>query len=258
MDHPHHWELAPDRIIDDDQTNPPIGHDDFGGVGVPNSAEQIFGVDPLQVNKMLSNELNQLSLDRREQVLEEIHGVKSCGRVSLQSSSDDLLTSQQQQIALEKFQEELDKYYFSDTTELASDPFASDHSCNTNQNCRYPAYRYARENGSELINDRDFWLTFFGRGEGGDCPKKGARRMLNYLELIRQIYDTDDVLFRPICLSDLDETTKEFMYEKAPLQILPIRDPSGRRIFVQLRDFGPFSCPVLVRVSILLIIDYDS
>jgi hypothetical protein len=172
--------------------NAQIGIDEFGGEyeDILVGAEGIPGVDPLVVNKLLSNELNQLSLHRREQVLEEIHGVKTGGGISLQSSSganNQLTRQEEEEIALRQFQEELDRYYFSETTQVASNIFAGDYNNSTNRNYMYPAYLYARENGSELINDRDFRLSFFGRGEEGSCPKKGAKRMLNYLEFVRQI-----------------------------------------------------------------------
>jgi hypothetical protein len=232
-----------------DEMNAKASLDELGGEDRTRiGSDHEPGLDPLVVNKLLSNELNQLSLDRREQVLEEIHGVKPGGDVSLQpdgGANNSFTRQEEEEIALSQFQEELDRYYFSETTYSLAD----NNNSSTSRNYKYPAYRYARENGSELINDRDFQLTFFGRGEGGSCAKQGARRMLNYLEFVRQIYDVDDVLFRPICLSDLNEESKEFMNDVAPLQILPVRDPSGRRVFVHLRDFGPSSCPVLVRVS---------
>lgn len=238
-----------------DEMNSRISLDEFGGEYITGGTDDVPDVDPLVVNKLLADELKQLSIDRREQVLEEIHGVQVGGGVSLQSDSganSDLTRQQQEEIALRKFQDELDRYYFSEPTQGDQNSSKGSRGSSTDQNYSYPAYRYARENGSELIKDRDFQLTFFGRGEGGTCPKRGAKRMLNYLEFVRQIYDTDDVLFRPICLADLNEEmgSKEFMNEVAPLQMLPLRDPSGRRVLVHLRDFGPSSCPTLVRVSI--------
>jgi len=187
------------------------------------------------VSKMMADELNQLSIDRREQLLEEIHGVKNGGNLLNFCNSARDQQSQQEDAALEQFQRELDKFYLSESTGSCS--------------IKYPAYRYARERGSELVRDRDFLLTFLGRGVGRNCPKKGAIRMLDYLEWIREIYGTDDVLFRPICLSDLDEDVgaRKFMYEEGTFQFLPIRDNSGRRVFVQMRNFGPSSCSSKIR-----------
>ena len=152
----------------------------------------------------------------------------------------------EEEIALKEFQEELDRLYFSETTQVETNSFTAGRRNST----MYPSYRYARDNGSELIKDRDFQLKFFGRGEEGRCPKKSAKRMLNYLDFVRHIYHTDDVLFRPITLMDLNEAigSKTFMYDVAPLQILPLRDPSGRRVVVNVRNFGPASCRVRIRV----------
>ena len=130
---------------------------------------------------MMTDELNQLSMDHREQLLEEIHGVKNGGVLLNFCKSARNQQSQQEDAALEQFQRELDKYYLLESTGSFSST--------------YPAYRYAREHGSELVRDRDFLLTFLGRGEGESCSKMGAIRMLNYLEWIREIYGTDDVCF---------------------------------------------------------------
>ena len=236
------------------------GEDITGGVG------DILGVDPIAVNKLLNNELNQLSLDRREQLLEEIHGINNGGG-ALQfgnGNNDQQQQQEEEDNALRQFQEALDSYYTSETATPTSNNNNNNNNINHNNsnhnynydydynykyNYKYPAYRYAREHGSELIYDRDFRLTFFSRD--GGCPKEAATRMLNYLEFIREIYDTTDILFRPICLSDLSEQqgAKATMYEEGPLQILPVRDASGRRVCAHLRDFGPSSCPIAIRVS---------
>mmetsp|Transcript_5086 Transcript_5086/g.14753 ORF Transcript_5086/g.14753 Transcript_5086/m.14753 type:complete len:596 (+) Transcript_5086:130-1917(+) len=212
-------------------------HDDVNFVG--RNEVSIAPVDPHAVNRMLSQELNELSLDRREQVMEEIHGVKSGRGIPLPSAHGAHNERRQQEdILLQQFQEELDKYYISE-------------SC-SESNSEFPAYQFARDHGSELIRDRNFQLAFFGRGEGGNCAKRGAIRMLNYLEFVLEVYDTEDVLFRPICLSDLDRDlgAREFMYNNGPLQVLPIQDPSGRRVIVLLRDFGHGSCSSRVRQQV--------
>ena len=220
--------------------------------------DAIASVDPLAVNKLLCQELNELPLDHRQEISEEIHGVKSSEAVSLRQSFNKCRLStrkEREDVALSQFQDELDRYYSSVPNQTETNLFA----LGSGNPTQCSAYRYARDNGSELVKDRDFQLTFFGRGEEGSCPKKAAKRMLKYLEFIRQVYCKNDVLFRPITLSDLDEAigSKTFMYEVAPIQILPLRDPSGRRILVQLRDIGPSSSPLGVRVSGFLI-EYHS
>ena len=225
--------------------------EDFGTDDIPYikvSTDDMPCVDPRALNKLLSYELNELSLEQRERISEEIHGVKPGGGVSFQHTNMQLTREEQEEVIFRQFYEELDRYYFSEPVTLGMDSFGNNFA---GIEYKYPAYRYARENGSELIRDRDFHLTFFGQGEGGSCPKEAAKRMMNYLELVRQVYHTDDVLFRPITLSDLNEGmgSKELMYEVAPIQILPLRDPSGRRVVVHLRDVGPASYPAIVRVS---------
>ncbi len=229
--------------------------EDLGGKPVNVCTDDVPCADPQAVNKLLSHELNQLSQRDREQISEEIHGVKPGVVVPQQSSTStsmQLSREEQEQIIFREFQDELDRYYFSESPPLEeTDLFGNNHRHSTSVEYKYPAYRYARENGSELIHDRDFQLSFFGQGEAGSCPKKAANRMMNYLEFVRKVYHTDDVLFRPITLSDLDQAigAKDLMYEIAPLQILPLRDPSGRRVFVHLRDLGRSSYPTTVWVS---------
>ncbi|OEU12154.1 hypothetical protein FRACYDRAFT_244415 [Fragilariopsis cylindrus CCMP1102] len=100
------------------------------------------------------------------------------------------------------------------------------------------AYQKAKLHQSEYIHDRNFRYAFLNKEEMD--PKKTALRFLRYLDFIVQLYHTEEVLFRPIMLQDLSEKSRQVMYKEGPLQILPIRDPSGRKIFVHLRDFGPY------------------
>ena len=79
----------------------------------------------------------------------------------------------------------------------------------------YPAYRYARFHGSQLLRDRNFQLSFLTTES--QHPRKAALRFLKHLEAIHHVFETPAVLFRPIQLSDLEPTTQNTTTEDLPL-----------------------------------------
>jgi hypothetical protein len=230
-------------------------------------------IDPIVVDQMVANELNSLSMIHRERTSEEIHGVGS-GRCPTDTDDDDLdgsfnssstptstsddneyIRKREENHALMKLQEELDKIYLS------------------NNSTAYPAYYYARSHDSALLKDRGYRLSFLST-EGYSNPKKAAIRVVRHLDSIKDVYNTNNVLFRPIRLSDLDNTTavdpaaddddeehddtknkkktnkkkkhknnnsklytaKRLLNEELFIQIMPVRDTSGRRIVVHISE----------------------
>jgi hypothetical protein len=236
-------------------------------------------VDTTEVEKLIVDELNELSLDERERVTDEIHGVSAS-----KTGTDDKDIEE----ALSKMRIELDRYFFSidfhnvdfagrksslatheESTDNIDSLFtksrgglkkrslsssfrsrdsslsSSSHSSSMSTN-QYDAYREARSKNSSLISDKMF-LRGFLVAESLN-PKRAALRMMKYLEFIRDLYHTSDVLFRPIFTDDLDVEAKEQL-EMGSYQMLPDRDSSGRRIFVYLRDICPNTVHWKHRVS---------
>jgi len=157
-------------------------------------------VDPEEVNIMLAKELNKLTFNSRESINEEIHGV-SC---LAPKETPELLET-----ALNKLSSAIedipcaDKQAFIQSQEL------------------FPNNRY--------VNDRRFRLMFL-RCELFDV-KRAAIRLVRYLDFVIEIFDNKkELLARPIRLSDLNPTSMKLL-RSGCLQLLPVRDSAGRRVF---------------------------
>lgn len=209
-----------------------------------NTAINLRTVDPGEIDRMLVDELNELTFNEREQVLEEVHGV---------SSADNRKGHLFVENALKRMQEELDRHFYK---------ACSPHNCNeetmsknsgnnrhvyfnpfsfvARQEIICTAYREARLKNSSLITD-----PLFMRGhllaENFD-PKAAATRMIIYLERMKELYETSAVLFRPIFIDDMHIKAREQLV-MGSYQILPDRDSSGRRVFCYLRDICPTTSP---------------
>lgn len=195
---------------------------------IPDVRVQPYEVDRLLVDadQLLVDELNELTVNKREQVLEEVHGVSSFHKLPLP------------EIHLKQMQEELDRHFYSADDSHSCGDDRSFHSFST---ARKPsiicgAYREARLKNSSLITD-----PLFMRGlllsENLD-PKAAAIRMMLYLERTKEIYGTSAVLFRPIFIEDMHMKAKEQLVMGA-FQLLQDRDSSGRRVMCYIRDINP-------------------
>mmetsp|Transcript_13277 Transcript_13277/g.26657 ORF Transcript_13277/g.26657 Transcript_13277/m.26657 type:complete len:622 (+) Transcript_13277:75-1940(+) len=193
-------------------------------------------LDPNQVENLLVKELTQMSFDKRERVLEEIHGVPGSRAIK------------DEEILLEQMQVELDDLERNTPTEVTVTPAetmlrskTSATATKTTTTLDISAYQNAKMHESELIHDRHFRWTFLNR-EAND-PRKAAIRMIRYLNFISRIYNSEEVLMRPIYLEDLDPAVSEFLHAEGGgvAQILPIRDTAGRRVLAHLNDA---ECPM--------------
>eukprot|EP00537_Pseudo-nitzschia_pungens_P000664 CAMPEP_0172370992 /NCGR_PEP_ID=MMETSP1060-20121228/40774_1 /TAXON_ID=37318 /ORGANISM="Pseudo-nitzschia pungens, Strain cf. cingulata" /LENGTH=549 /DNA_ID=CAMNT_0013096479 /DNA_START=90 /DNA_END=1739 /DNA_ORIENTATION=+ len=203
--------------------------------GYGGGVQSIPDVNPEEVDRMLANELNELSLYDRELVMEEVHGINRA--------------SERQQGAFEgalvAMQEELDKHYLGNESsasinqsiptpgmeKIEGDTQVVD--SGSSSSLTFRAYREARSRNSHLLSDYLFRRAFL-IAESND-PKKAAIRLMKYLDLIHDLFETSHVLFRPIFLDDLHPEAKQELM-MGSYQILPERDSSGRRVFCYLRD----------------------
>ena len=173
---------------------------------------------------LLSRELLKMSLQDRNAINEEIHGVRCLAL----SETPRLL-----EIGLKEFEEALRRM-----------PISS-------QKAAYEICRKRCLADSEYrtyaIHDDDFRLRFL-RCELFDVTK-AATRYANYLNFVHELWGPI-ALQRPIRLADF--TTSEMkLFRKGYFQILPFRDQSGRRVIVVL---GGMSVPkndhaMIARVS---------
>ena len=200
---------------------------------------------PINADKLLAHALNGLSIQDRERVYDEIHGI-NCGpnkkhsntkhgsRLSISSNASNTDNSksssgnisvasfqsikeqrkQEEDEALCKLQEEVDIILAASSASSASSSSSSSPAAATvtvavavaPAQSLYPAYRYALAQGSPLLSDRQFQLSFL-RTEGYNQPRKAAVRFLKHLETLPDVFDTTAVLFRPLQLTDLDSDT---------------------------------------------------
>jgi len=157
-------------------------------------------VDPRKVEVLLANELNKLSFNSRENINEEIHGVRCLAPEETPEMLD---------LALEKL-----------SLALKAIPCADKQAFLQSQKL-FPNNRY--------VNDRNFRLMFL-RCELFDA-RKAAMRLVKHLNFVLKVfYDKKELLGRPVRLNDLSPSSMKLL-RSGCLQLLPVRDNSGRRVF---------------------------
>jgi len=150
--------------------------------------------DHASADAMLAHELNQLSVQERDLIEEEIHGIRH------QALAE---TPEMIQSSLENLAVELDSLPSKEA---------------------YDASKAFPE--SYIHTDDDFRLMFLRR-DFFDA-QKAAVRMSKYLDLIRWAFG-EDILQRQMSLADLDSAGERHLKSGAQ-QVLPGMDRSGRRI----------------------------
>ncbi|KAG7371364.1 hypothetical protein IV203_019934 [Nitzschia inconspicua] len=159
-------------------------------------------ITPSNIDNVLIQELNELSLNDREKTMEEIHGAHA--QTVAQHEQPDKIQESLRQMRLEvQNTPPINKQAFE--IAIAKDPRYVDHD--------------------------KFWIRFL-RAEEYD-PRKAANRMMSFLEFNREFFG-EHVLTRPVCQRDLSPAAIRTMTEEGMFQILPFRDNSGRRIAVFL------------------------
>ena len=153
--------------------------------------------DPSKAVTLLAKELNELSVQERDMINDEIHGVR---RMSCPEETPELL---------EKSLAEL-------TMELTNLP----------PTATKKAYEESLNYTDSYVHTDDFRLIFL-RTEFFD-PRKAAIRMMKYLDLINWAFGKK-VLQRDLCLADFDKKGKEYL-RGGYQQIFPGMDRSGRRV----------------------------
>ncbi|VEU40933.1 unnamed protein product [Pseudo-nitzschia multistriata] len=160
-----------------------------------------------KVDAFLASELNNMSVEERNFVFEEIHGVAqhAVEELSIQKLNRSLL------LLSEALYDIKNKPAYDEAQRIASE-----------------------EGHSTFVNDRSYRLKFL-RAECFD-PRKAAERMVRNLDILYR-YIGRKGLCRPICIGDLDANAVAIM-ESGSFQLLPFRDRSGRRIGVRIGPLG--------------------
>lgn len=179
----------------------------------PSHHESISSCDEAAVNQRLSLSLMRLKFEDRNEIGEEIHGVRSFAR----EESPELI------------HESLHKMNY------ALDRIISIHNGDNKH-----AFGIARRLPKTFVNDRDFRLRFL-RSELFD-PTKAAERMIAYLDYLYHLFGVR-ALSEPLS-SNLFNEEESAALRDGVVQILPFRDRSGRRVMVglsQAMSLKPFT-----------------
>lgn len=172
------------------------------------------------MDDFLSRELLQLSLQDRNTMNEEIHGVQTLAS----EETPEMLTA-----ALDNL-----------TAEISMIPIKV-------------AYDASQELTSTYVNTADFRLRLLR------ChlfnAKKAASGMVLFLDVLLEIFG-EFALRRPIQLTDFNREEMQ-VFRLGLQQLLPYRDRSGRRIYASVGGFG-LTTPLLTRVSDQGIYEYCS
>lgn len=164
------------------------------------------------IDAILARDLNEMSLQERESLMEEVHGV----------GGDVEETPVMVQQNLQQLELELGKI----TNKLA--------------------YEVAANISLPYVTDPKLRLMCL-RADKFD-PVKAATRLVKMFEWKLQYFGVN-TLVRPIFFSDLDDNAQAFLKSGA-FQILPSRDQAGRAVMGHFKNIGrtyPYSADSIVR-----------
>ena len=153
---------------------------------------------PTETEALLVKELNQLTLQERERVMDEIHGVAD----SEEEETPDFVA-----MKLRLIQEEIVKIR------------------------KRSAYERALFLAPHRVKDPAFLLMFL-RSESYNA-KKAATRLIHYFECKLEYFGFDK-LVEPITLNDLDEDDL-FALRNGCLQLSPVKDRAGRGVILKFQ-----------------------
>ena len=178
------------------------------------------------VNELLSQELMKMTLLDRNDIQEEIHGVRC---LCVQESPELLEKS------LKEFQFQLDalpvsqKKTYNQIVLANEEQVSSMQPDNKNSNTS-PTNKTSKH---YAIEDENFRLRFL-RAELFDV-KRAVLRFTNYMEFVHEFWGFEIVSKRKIRLSDFSKAELKF-FKKGYFQLLPFRDRSGRRVVIVLGE----------------------
>ena len=159
--------------------------------------------DPQEIDALLSKELMQLSFTDRNNISEEVHGVRSLAIEETPCVQDEALARLQYELV----------------------------------HCIPPsekkAFDTAQSYSITYVNDRNFRLRFL-RAELFDA-KLAAQRLTTYLDLLLKLFGME-VLKRPLRTKDFKSKDEKSALRGGLVQLLPYRDRSGRRVMVIMSD----------------------
>ena len=186
---------------------------DGAAAAAKGSSSTLF--DPKKADALLASDLYRMSVDERNFVFEDIHGVRSLSEEE-NDPSKMKKSLEAMDLALEKI-ESKDAYY--DAVTIDSD---------------------------YVLRNEELRIRFL-RAEKFDASK-AAQRFVHYLDFYRELFG-NIALVRPIYFDDLSKSEQSLLREGCQ-QLLPCRDRTGRRIYVRIGNMkgaeeNQFSQPML-------------
>jgi len=199
--------------------------------------DDIVDLDTKAVDKLLTKEIMNLSLRDRNNIQEEIHGVKCLAT----EETPELVEEALNQLAyVIEMTPDSEKMAYLQSQEPPKD--IPEHQRILQELHNLDPLPY-----SSYVNDVDFRLRFL-RCETFDVPK-AAKRMLKFLDIALHLFG-DYALRRPVRLSDFTKEEMRYM-RKGRYQVLPNRDRSGRRIMVMFPEHAEQQCPKMIKAKIV-------
>ena len=186
------------------------------------------GRDQNFVDELLTKEMLKLSVKDRNDIQEEIHGVK-CLAIE---ENEELIRTSLRQLEEEIHQRipDLQKRAYLQSLQPVTVTATATATATKDSNTNPDAIDSSKSNNNHrsYIHGDEFRLRFL-RCELFDIPK-AALRMVTYLDLMVELFGPIS-LQRPITLADFTKDELRHM-RKGMIQILPYRDRSGRRIII--------------------------
>lgn len=192
--------------------------------------------DPNVVEGLLTREMLSLSVGDRNDIQEEIHGVKC---LAVEETPELIRTSLQElSIELDKNIPDSKKMgYLRSKKSLPEQEITEQEQIIDELHVIEPLHQ--KRQTKSYIHESDFLLRFL-RCACFDV-KKAAGRLVKYVDLLVELFG-EYALWRPIRLSDFSKEELRHM-RKGLVQLLPYRDRSGRRIivFFPQAEISPFT-----------------
>jgi hypothetical protein len=182
--------------------------------------ESLIGdVNPEELDSILSNKLKQMTIEDRENIQDEIHGIKSLAPTE---------TPERIEEALRLLDVQIKRLVLSDvaTSKAGGDGIQQDTLRIRNQVLLGTSYDLAQVKQYSYLLDADFRLKFL-RADLFDA-RKAATRFMMYLDLLVENFGAIG-LQRPLRISDLGPAERAIL-RSGVIQLLPTRDRRGRRI----------------------------
>lgn len=185
------------------------------------------------IDAVIAKDFTKLSFRDRNAIYEEIHGVANLAP----EETPEMITEAMNQLSIE-----LDGIQYKPAFDKSQQ---WNQSLPSRVDCTQSIYSYNERSIAGLthttyVNTVDFRLRFL-RCELFNA-KNAAYRLVNYLEMILNLYEDEELLRRPIGLIDLKSKEERDCLKSGYHQLLPFRDRSGRRIVAMVPDMDNMIC----------------